>query len=94
VRKEELIEFVKNLPTEDTTGEIVGVFYNRHGEQYITDSLRLDMDGGRIIMAQKESGHYVANKRNWQIEMTFINNRKRNHGVAKEILDETGRSSR
>ena len=87
VRKEELIELINNLPTEDTTGEIVGVFYTRHGERYITDSLRLDMDGGRIILAQKESGYYKQNKHNWKTELTFMRNRKLAHGLDKKILD-------
>jgi hypothetical protein len=76
MRKEELIELIKNLPTEDTTGDIIGIFYNRHGEQYTTDSIRVDMDGGRIILAQKGSGYHETNKKNWEQEIRFIKNVK------------------
>lgn len=71
MRKEELIALIKALPTEDTTGEIVGIFYNRHGEIYTTDSIRIDMDGGRIILAQEGSGYHKLNKKNWLQELKF-----------------------
>jgi hypothetical protein len=71
MRKEELIALIKALPTEDTKGEIVGIFYNRHGEVYTTDSIRIDMDGGRIILAQQGSGYHELNKKNWKQELKF-----------------------
>jgi len=76
--KQELIELINNLPTEDTQGEIIGIFYDRYGAQVSTESIRIDMDGGRIILAQKGSGYYEVNKNNWQKELEFVRNgRKR-----------------
>ena len=41
-----------------------------------TDSLRIDMDGGRIILAQKGSERYEANKKNWLQEIKFYEKNK------------------
>lgn len=73
--KEELIELIINLHPEDTKGELSGVFIGRHGEVVTTDSIRIDMDGGRVILAQKGSGEAETNKRNWQKELEFIRNK-------------------
>lgn len=76
--KQELIELINGLPSEDTTGELIGIFIGRHGEVVTTDSIRIDMDGGRVILAQRGSGEAETNKRNWQKELEFIRNgRKR-----------------
>jgi len=75
--KEELIELITNLHPEDTTGELSGVFIGRHGEVVTTDSIRIDMDGGRVILAQRGSGEAETNKRNWEKELEFIRNRKK-----------------
>ena len=77
MRKEELIALIKALPTEDTTGEMSGVFIGRHGEVVTTDSIRIDMDGGRVILAQRGSGEAETNKKNWQKELEFIRNKKK-----------------
>ena len=77
MRKEELIELIKGLHPEDTTGELIGIFIGRHGEVVTTDSIRIDMDGGRVILAQRGSGEAETNKRNWEKELEFIRNRKK-----------------
>jgi len=74
--KEELIELINNLHSEDTKGELTGVFIGRHGEVVTTDSIRIDMDGGRVILAQKGSGESEQNKKNWEQELVFIRNKK------------------
>jgi len=80
--KEELIELITNLHPEDTKGELTGVFIGRHGEVVTTDSIRIDMDGGRVILAQKGSGESEQNKKNWEQELVFIRNKK---WQAKEV---------
>ena len=74
--KQELIELIESLHPEDTKGELTGVFIGRHGEVITTDSIRIDMDGGRVILAQKGSGEAQTNKNNWQKELEFARNRK------------------
>ena len=74
--KQELIKLINMLPEEDKHGNMTCEFYNRHGERYITDSIRLDMDGGRIIIAQQGSGYYEKNKENWYQEIQFYENAK------------------
>ena len=76
MRKEELLELMKGLHPEDTTGELIGIFIGRHGEVVTTDSIRIDMDGGRVILAQRGSGEAETNKNNWQKELEFIRNKK------------------
>jgi len=80
--KEELVELITNLHPEDTKGELTGVFIGRHGEVVTTDSIRIDMDGGRVILAQKGSGESEQNKKNWEQELVFIRNKK---WQAKEV---------
>jgi len=75
MNKEELIELIKGLHPEDTKGKMTGVFYGRHGEVINTDSIRIDMDGGRVIIAQTGSGQEQTNKENWQKELLFIRNK-------------------
>jgi len=72
--KQELIELINDLHPEDTTGELTGVFIGRHGETITTDSIRIDMDGGRVILAQRGSGEAETNKKNWQQELEFVRN--------------------
>ena len=74
--KQELIELIESLHPEDTKGELTGIFIGRHGEVVTTDSIRIDMDGGRVILAQKGSGEAKTNKNNWQKELEFARNRK------------------
>ena len=50
--KQELIELIESLHPEDTKGELTGIFIGRHGEVITTDSIRIDMDGGRVILAR------------------------------------------
>ena len=76
MKKEELVELMKGLHPEDTKGEMIGIFIGRHGEVVTTDSIRIDMDGGRVILAQRGSGEAETNKNNWQRELEFIRKRK------------------
>lgn len=71
MRKEELVKLFEKLPKEDKEGNIEGTFYDRYGGRIITDSVRVDMDGGRIILVQRGSENYEVNKRNWEQEISF-----------------------
>jgi len=42
-----------------------------------TDSLRVDMDGGRIIISEKHSSMHEVTKKNWIQELIFYRNKKR-----------------
>jgi hypothetical protein len=75
--KEELIFLIKNLGSEDKNGNIEGIFIGRHGERIITDSIRVDMDSGRIIIAQSGTDYYNINKSNWETELTFAQQEKK-----------------
>lgn len=74
MNKQDLIKLINSLPAEDSTGKIVGVFYDRYGSRFDTDSIRVDMDGGRIIMVQQGCDQYEQNKKNWIQELEFASN--------------------
>ena len=71
MKKEELVELMNGLHPEDKQGEMIGIFIGRHGEVVTTDSIRIDMDGGRVILAQRGSGEAEINKKNWLQELKF-----------------------
>jgi len=77
MKKEELVEIFSDLHPEDTQGSVQAVIHLKDGRSLVTDSLRIDMDGGRVILAEKASHFYDANKRNWLQELLFYKNKKR-----------------
>ena len=87
--KQELIKLFDNLHSEDVQGEIEGIFYGRHGEKIYTDSIRVDMDSGRIILVQKGMDYYETNKRNWEQELEFINEMERHKVSTHKLVERT-----
>jgi hypothetical protein len=77
MKKEELVEIFSDLHPEDTAGNMIGEVHLSDGTILKTDSLRVDMDGGRIILSEKKSKMYETNKRNWVQELIFYKNKKR-----------------
>ena len=77
MKKEELVEIFSNLHPEDTAGNMTGEVHLSDGTVMKTDSLRVDMDGGRIILSEEKSTMYETNKRNWIQELIFYKNKKR-----------------
>tara|TARA_B100000035_G_scaffold33939_1_gene25731 strand:+ start:4381 stop:4623 length:243 start_codon:yes stop_codon:yes gene_type:complete len=76
MKKEELVEIFSNLHPEDSTGNMIGEIHLADGTVLKTDSLRIDMDGGRIILSEETSNMYETNKRNWIQELIFYQNKK------------------
>ena len=72
MRKEELVKLFNHLHKEDTSGIIEAVVHDVNGGIFKTDSIRLDMDGGRLIICQMNSPCYESNKKNWEKELEFI----------------------
>ena len=77
MKKEELVEIFSDLHPEDTAGSMTGEVHLNDGTVIKTDSLRVDMDGGRIILSEESSLMYETNKRNWIQELIFYKNKKR-----------------
>jgi len=71
MKKEELLFLVNHLHSEDKNGIIECIVHDRHGGGFKTDSIRLDMDGGRLIVCQQDSQQYDSNKHNWKQELEF-----------------------
>ena len=71
MRKEELIELIENLHSEDKSGSIEAIVHDVNGGTFISDSIRLDMDSGSLIVCQLNSPCYESNKKNWQQELNF-----------------------
>ncbi len=76
MKKEELVEIFSDLHPEDTAGNMTGEVHLADGTILKTDSLRVDMDGGRIILSEEKSKMYETNKRNWIQELIFYKNKK------------------
>ena len=76
MKKEELVEIFSNLHPEDSAGNMIGQIHLADGTVLKTDSLRIDMDGGRIILSEEASKMYETNKRNWIQELIFYQNKK------------------
>ncbi len=76
MKKEELVEIFSNLHPEDSAGNMIGEIHLADGTVLKTDSLRIDMDGGRIIISEEASNMYETNKRNWIQELIFYQNKK------------------
>ena len=76
MKKEELVEIISNLHPEDSAGNMIGEIHLADGTVLETDSLRIDMDGGRIILSEEASNMYETNKRNWIQELIFYQNKK------------------
>jgi len=77
MKKEELVELFSNLHPEDSTGQMIGEVHLADGRVMKTDSLRVDMDGGRIIISEKHSSMHEVTKKNWIQELIFYRNKKR-----------------
>ena len=77
MKKEELVEIFSDLHPEDTAGQMTGEVHLSDGTIIKTDSLRVDMDGGRIILSEEKSSMYQTNKRNWIQELIFYKNKQR-----------------
>ena len=76
MKKEELVEIFSNLHPEDSAGNMIGEIHLADGTVLKTDSLRIDTDGGRIILSEEASNMYESNKRNWIQELIFYQNKK------------------
>ena len=77
MKKEELVEIFSDLHPEDTAGNMIGEVHLADGTVMKTDSLRVDMDGGRIILSEVKSSMHEVNKRNWIQELIFYKNKQR-----------------
>jgi hypothetical protein len=51
--KEQLVFLINNLHPEDKSGGIEAVVHDVNGGTFVTDSIRLDMDGGRLIINEQ-----------------------------------------
>ena len=76
MNKQELVEVFKDLHPEDASGEIIGKVYLDDETKIETDSIRIDMDGGRIILVSKKSNMHAINNQNWIQELIFYQNKK------------------
>ena len=64
MKKEELVEIFSNLQPEESTRQMIGKVQLGNGEVIKKDSLRVDMDGGRIILSEDKTSMHEVNKKN------------------------------
>lgn len=74
----DLLQLIAKLDADDLAKPIEAQVQTLGGT-FNTDSIRFDFDGGRLIVATRDSESYEQNKQN-QITETYFINRRENHG--------------
>jgi hypothetical protein len=71
---QDLLVLINKLDSDDLVKPIEAQVHTL-GAIHQTDSIRFDFDGGRLIVATKDSETYEQNKNNQTQEVYFINRR-------------------
>ena len=92
--KEELVELFSNLHPEDSTGQMIGEVHLADGRVMKTDSLRVDMDGGRIIISENilqcmRQRKRIGFKNSFFIETKNVAQHKPLHNIFLFLVDVT-----
>ena len=73
MKLQELKKLIEGCHTEDLNNELEAIVISKKNKIFKTDSIRLDTDSGRIIIATQDSEQFKLNKLNADKEMEFAN---------------------
>ena len=73
MKLKELKNLIEGCHTEDLNNELEAIVISKKNKIFKTDSIRLDTDSGRIIIATQDSEQFKLNKLNADKEMEFAN---------------------
>jgi len=73
MKLKELKKLIEGCHTEDLNNELEAIVISKKNKIFKTDSIRLDTDSGRIIIATQDSEQFKLNKLNADKEMEFAN---------------------
>ena len=71
MKLKELKELIEGCHPEDLNNNLEAVVVTANNNIFSTESIRLDTDSGRIIIAAKSSDHFEVNNYNADKEMEF-----------------------
>ena len=73
MKLKELKNLIEGGHAEDLNNELEAIVISKKNKIFKTDSIRLDTDSGRIIIATQDSEQFKLNKLNADKEMEFAN---------------------
>jgi hypothetical protein len=73
MKLKELKNLIEGCHAEDLNNELEAIVISKKNKIFKTDSIRLDTDSGRIIIATQDSEQFKLNKLNANKEMEFAN---------------------
>ena len=79
MKLKELKELIEGCHPEDLNNDIEAVVITANNEIFSTESIRLDTDSGRIMIAAKNSDHFEVNNHNakeMEFALKMISNKK------------------
>ena len=67
----ELKKLINGCHVEDLNNELEAIIISKENKIFVSDSIRLDTDSGRLIIATQDSEQFKLNKLNAKKEMEF-----------------------
>ena len=67
----ELKKLIDGCHVEDLNNELEAIIISKKNKIFVSDSIRLDTDSGRLIIATQDSEQFKLNKLNAKKEMDF-----------------------
>ena len=67
----ELKKLIDGCHVEDLNNELEAIIISKENKIFVSDSIRLDTDSGRLIIATQDSEQFKLNKLNAKKEMDF-----------------------
>ena len=67
----ELKKLIDGCHVEDLNNELEAIVISKKNKIFVSDSIRLDTDSGRLIIATQDSEQFKLNKLNAKKEMDF-----------------------
>ena len=71
MKLKELKQLIEGCHVEDLSNELEAIVISKKNKIFKTDSIRVDTDSGRIIIATQDSEQFKLNKLNADKEMEF-----------------------
>ena len=84
MKLKELKKLIEGCHAEDLNNELEAIVISKKNKIFKIDSIRLDTDSGRIIIATQDSEQFKLNKLNADKEMEFANKMLSIKSVNKE----------
>jgi hypothetical protein len=86
MKLKELKKLIEGCHAEDLNNELEAIVISKKNKIFKTDSIRLDTDSGRLIIATQDSEQFKLNKVNADKEMEFA---KKMLSIKSSDLSET-----